>query len=85
MAKKTISDGGGGGWTDDVLPSEAVIDTVAEENETAPHELPPLYEAIDPDALDQLFANRDGGTVTFCCCEHEITVEPNGTITISET
>ncbi len=38
----------------------AVIDAVAEAADTDPTELPPLYESVDPDALDALFG-RDGG------------------------
>lgn len=36
-------------------PIEAVIDAVAAASGAAPRALPPLYESVDPDALDQLF------------------------------
>jgi len=38
----------------DRSPSDAVIEALAKAAETDPIELPPLYEFIDPDALDQL-------------------------------
>ena len=38
----------------DRSPSDAVIEAIAEAAETDPIELPPLYNYIDPDALDQL-------------------------------
>lgn len=52
-------------------PSEAVVEAVAAVLETDPVDgLEPLYEAVDPDALDSLFEstaerNRDGGLVSF--------------------
>ena len=45
---------------DDTTPSEAVVDAVAAVSGTEPEDLPPLYDSIDPDALDQLFRRRTG-------------------------
>ena len=84
MADHSVSDGGNPGWNDDPTPSEAVIEAIAEKTDSDPLELPALYNAIDPDALDSLFADRDGGTVTFCCCQHEITVKQDGSVVIRE-
>lgn len=42
------------GEDDDRSPSEAVAEVVASAEESTPTQLPPLYESIDPDALDQL-------------------------------
>ncbi|MFB6151454.1 MAG: HalOD1 output domain-containing protein [Haloarculaceae archaeon] len=46
----------------------------------------PLYEAVDPDALDRLFT--DGGTgsahVVFTASDHEITVTSSGDIFIRQ-
>ena len=47
--------------------------------------LPPLYGAIDPDALDDLFES-DGqfeGSLTFTYCDRTITVEHDGTVTVA--
>lgn len=40
-------------WTDE-QPSTIVIETIAEICDTDPLEMPPLYNAIDPEALDKL-------------------------------
>lgn len=40
---------------DGLSPSERVVETVAEATATDPLELEPLYDVIDPDALDRLF------------------------------
>jgi len=40
-----------------------IVNCVAEKEHTDPLELPPLYDAVDPDALDDLFASgRQNGT-----------------------
>ena len=49
--------------------------------------LDPLCEAIDPDALDALFApvsgeERSEGTVRFTYCDHDVAVESAGVITV---
>ncbi|PGF14182.1 hypothetical protein CP556_24485 [Natrinema sp. CBA1119] len=50
--------------------------------------LDPLYEAIDPDALDSFFLSETAGTqlttVTFTYCEYEVTVNNSRTITVVE-
>lgn len=67
--------------------SMAVIATLSEVTETCPMDLSPLSEAIDTDALDQLFSSHDGTarkvSVTFVIEEHTITVYGNGEITVS--
>lgn len=51
--------------------SEAVVDAVAAFDGSSPLELPPLYDAIDPDALDAVFdahlhtGPRPSGTIDF--------------------
>lgn len=50
---------------DNRSPSEAVLYEVAEQIDVQPEDLnPPLFEVIDPDALDRLF-NGETGRVTF--------------------
>lgn len=60
--------------------SVAVVTAIAERRGVSPTELPPLYDAIDPDAMDALFAStRSGGPrcgrLEFTYDGHEITVE----------
>lgn len=70
--------------------STKVITAVADAKNVDPIDLPPLYSAIDPDALDQLFQsefpNTASGTTkvqfTFAGCdvvvdsENQVTVTP---------
>ncbi|WP_459808182.1 HalOD1 output domain-containing protein [Halopiger thermotolerans] len=45
--------------------SEAIVLGIAEQKEIPPPEMPPLYETIDPEALDTLFRDRDSGHLSF--------------------
>lgn len=70
--------------------SRTVVEAVAEAKGIDPLELtPPLYEVIDPDALDQVFAasqtnGRMNGQVTFSYNEYEVTVCGDGYISVKE-
>lgn len=48
-------------WTN-VAPSTAVIEVTAEAANLDSTDLEPLYESVDPDALDRLFRDDRGGT-----------------------
>ncbi|RZV05277.1 HalOD1 output domain-containing protein [Natrinema hispanicum] len=37
--------------------SSKIVDCVAKREQTDPLKLPPLYDSVDPDALDDLFAS----------------------------
>ena len=60
--------------------STAILEAVAEKAAVDPTALPPLYERVDVDALEELFqptvegGNRTG-TVEFQYYGHDITVE----------
>ena len=50
-------------------PTEAIIEALAEAEGVSTTDLPPLYDAIDPDALDQMFKNHTGASdaeATLC-------------------
>lgn len=71
--------------------SEAVVEAVADaENISASDVRPPLYEVIDPDALDDLFAarfstvDRTNGRIVFPYCGYEVTVYGNGEVTVGD-
>ena len=67
--------------------STVVIEAVAEEMDTEPEELPvPLYEAIEPDALDALFGsqNSSDGVVMFSYCDYEVTVTADGGVSLED-
>lgn len=63
-----------------IRPSVAVVEAVATATGYGPYDVPPLYEVIDPDALDDLFSpKRDGtprraGRVTFRLAGCNVTV-----------
>lgn len=67
--------------------SGEVLATVAARENTDPAELqPPLYEVIDPEALDSLFTPRTdgsvrtGGEVQFTYRGYRIRVTPSGDV-----
>ena len=74
------------GWYDGSVSLD-VVRAVSERAGIDPVDLPPLYERVDPDALDDLFApagHRPGlmGRVTFRYCGHLITVFNDGKLGI---
>lgn len=44
----------------DESPTEVIIEALAKATEIDAVDLPPLYDFVDPDALDRLFGARDG-------------------------
>lgn len=72
---------------DDTDLSMAVIDALAEAKDVQPVDIQrPLYDVVDPDALDRLFTSTGGdgvsGRVVFELAEHEITVRSDGDIVV---
>lgn len=69
--------------------SNEVVLAVARATNSDPTELDPLYEVVDPDALDQLFqpqfngTERRGGRVMFSIDGCEVTVHANGDIDVT--
>ena len=74
-------------WTA-VTPSAAVIESLAIAIDREPTARKPLYETIDPDALDSLIRSgrthsTDGTTtVTFALDGHGVTVRSDGTVVV---
>lgn len=68
---------------------EQVVAAVADALDTDPLELPPLYEVIDPDALDHLFdtsfpnGRRGPGRVMFTLAGCEVVVHSDGAIGVT--
>ncbi|WP_206424948.1 HalOD1 output domain-containing protein [Halosimplex salinum] len=67
--------------------SIAVIEVLAEARGVEPVEMDePLYDVVDPDALDQLFTGQAetavGGRVVFELGDHEVTVHADGDILV---
>ena len=74
-------------WPETSPPSAILVEAMAAVTDTDPTELDSLYDTVDPDALDDLFARPTGanafdGRVTFTYCDHEVTVYGTGEIAI---
>jgi len=69
-------------------PSTAVIETVAIALNREPTTIEPLYESVDPDALDALLrpggspANADDITVSFVVGDRRVTVHSRGDVIV---
>ena len=64
--------------------SEQVIQTVANQSNTDALDLPPLFDTLDPDALDTLIRGMDEGEVAFAYAGYSITVNSRGAIAVDE-
>jgi hypothetical protein len=63
-------------------PSEAVLYKIAEQEDVQPEDLnPPLFEVVDPDALDELF-REDTGSVSFEYHGYLVTVDHSGKVSL---
>ena len=73
---------------DPVLTSEAVVERIANRKGVDPLELTPLYEAVDPDALDSLVTPGEGNDsalrIEFTYHGYELRVTGDGVIHIGE-
>lgn len=69
------------------VPSARIVQAIADHTRTKPTDLPTaLADVIDPDALDQLFADRDtDGQVTFTYEGMTVTALSDGTVDIEDT
>ena len=70
-------------------PSTKVVEKVAEQEGVGPCDLDSLYDVVNPDALDALFAPtsnatvHSGGHVEFTYCGYDITVKSDGHVLVS--
>jgi hypothetical protein len=75
-------------WADDVPLCTTVLTLVAEATGVDPTRLPPLNDAVDPDALDGLFAPREDGSsrppgdVSFAFADADVAIRADGTVTV---
>jgi len=81
----TATSGSDTGSDDELPPSTAIVEAVSTSADTPAVELPPLYEVVDPDALDALFADGQAfGVVTFEYAGHDVTVRADGHVGVSQ-
>lgn len=65
-------------------PSEQIVNAVAASSNTPPEELPPLFDTIDPDALDQLFHRRGThGRIEFQYAGFQLLAQNDGGIELT--
>lgn len=67
--------------------SLAVVEALAEAEGVQPAEIDqPLYDAVDPDAMDRLFEGGiESGRVVFTASGYEVTVTGHGDVYVHET
>jgi hypothetical protein len=63
-------------------PSTAVVEAVARTEDVHPNDLPPLYDAMDPDAFDALAGTIRQVTVEYA--GYDVTVTGDGEISLAE-
>ena len=69
-------------------PSTRVLIAVADAKECTPDDLEPLYNVINPEALDELFApqadgtTRSQGSVSFQYAGYQVTVSSEGDVSL---
>ncbi|WP_222913399.1 HalOD1 output domain-containing protein [Natrinema sp. SYSU A 869] len=74
-------------WKKDTenTPVYAVVSAVSEASDLDMLELPPLYEAINPDALNELFTSRSEpavGEVSFEYAGYDVVVRGTGVVEV---
>ena len=65
-------------------PSEAIVLEIAKRTGVDSGDLPPLYERVDPEALDRLVQGQGSVHLTFEYTGCEVTVSEIGCIAIHE-
>lgn len=74
--------------TGDETVSQQVVKAVADAKGVDPLDLPPLYDSIDPDALDALFSHADSSSsiteLSLQIAGCEVLVRGNGAVTITD-
>lgn len=74
-----------GGRPDGVRLSRAVLEAVGErESVELPSLETPLYDSIDPDALDSLFRSGVDGKISFSYLGYDVTVTSGGRVHVDE-
>lgn len=71
--------------SDELAFTGAVLNTVAERTGTDVLELPPIYDAIDPDALEAVLGHANGGgdcRVEFSYHGYQVTVTGAGEVSL---
>lgn len=74
-----------------VAPSTAVVETVSIATDTDPATIEPLYESVDPDALDEFIRSHGTSsidsdtTASFTFAGYTVSIRSNGTVVVCPT
>lgn len=73
-------------WRWDVALVQRIVETVADREDVAPADLPPLYHHLDPEALYDLVDSADDGAleVEFVYGGYTVVVQADGTFDVEE-
>lgn len=66
--------------SNDASVSVRVVETVADSTSRDALALPPLYDAVDPDALESLVETMSAGEISFRYAGRRVTVTSDGRI-----
>jgi len=71
---------------DETDPTIRLIATAAEVLDVDPVDCPPLYDVIEPTALNELFRNRPhaNGVISFEYAGFDVTVDSDGSIGLTD-
>jgi hypothetical protein len=61
-----------------------IVEAVADRSDADPLELPPLYDYVDPDALDAFVRGTADGVVAFRYAGDAVTVDSSGEVDVEE-
>ena len=67
-----------------VPTSTAVVEAVAAATNARPEDMPPLFDVVDPDALERIFNQTGTGVVAFRYCGRLVGVHADGRIVVHE-
>lgn len=75
-------------WAEESSAPTALVEAFCDATDARPTDLPPLYETIDPDAidatLDSLAGDSHAGSVEFTYAGYRVTLTADGEGTIRE-
>lgn len=62
-----------------------IVEKIADREGVEPTELrPPLYEVVNPDALESLFRSQGNGRVEFAYCGYDVVVRSDGAVSVGD-
>lgn len=65
---------------------ETIVETVARREDTAAVDLPPLYEHVDPEALNDLVTSAEEGAVSveLDYVGHTVRIDADGSVEVTD-